>query len=330
MRNKPLKATDALWPAEAWLRRLQRETGLSAPRVCVAFSGGIDSTALLHQLARARTFESFSIQALHVHHGLSPNANAWARHCRSVCAALNVPLRVRRVGVSRTPRTSLEEEARRARYAAFEAVRADVIALAHHADDQAETVLLQLLRGAGPKGLAGMAPLKPLSTKGLGRILLWRPLLDCTRAELESYAQREELESIADESNADDRFKRNFIRRHVMPLLKQAFPAAALTLARAARHLAGASELIDALADADLAAAAEGRNLNVDPLKSLSDARLKNALRRWLDRSGLRQPSEARLGALIKAVRDSSNDTRLTWVHEDRIVRRHKGVLTLS
>ena len=162
LRNKPLKSDGAAGRAVAWLRQLQLESGLTAPRICVAFSGGLDSTVLLHQLAQAREVLPFSLSAIHVNHGLSKNATAWARHCRQVCAGLDVPLRVRRVEVNRAPRTSLEEEARRARYAAFAAANADVIGMAHHADDQAETVLLQLLRGAGPKGLAGMPHLKPL------------------------------------------------------------------------------------------------------------------------------------------------------------------------
>ena len=300
------------------------------PRICVAFSGGLDSTVLLHQLAQARELLPFSLSAIHVNHGLSSNAPAWARHCRQVCAGLDVPLRVRRVEVNRAPRTSLEEEARRARYAVFAAAKADVIGMAHHADDQAETVLLQLLRGAGPKGLAGMSPLKPLSTNGLGHISLWRPLLECTRAELAGYAHQHKLTAIDDESNADERFRRNYLRRRVMPLLTAGFPAVTATLARTARHQAEASGLLDALADADLTLAEMDAGLHAETLKQLGGARCKNALRRWLDCAGLRQPSEARLNALIKALRDSSNDTRLAWVHERRTVRREKDLLTLG
>ena len=330
LRNKPLKPDGAAGRAVAWLRQLQLESGLTAPRICVAFSGGLDSTVLLHQLAQAREVLPFSLSAIHVHHGLSKNATAWARHCRQVCAGLDVPLRVRRVEVNRAPRTSLEAEARRARYAAFAAANADVIGMAHHADDQAETVLLQLLRGAGPKGLSGMPHLKPLPTNGLGHISLWRPLLECTRAELAVYAQRHNLPAIDDESNADERFRRNYLRHRVMPLLKAGFPAATATLARAARHQAEAAELLDVQADADLAQAKTDAGLHAETLKQLGDARCKNALRRWLERAGLRQPSEARLNALIKALRDSSNDTRLAWVHELRTVRREKDLLRLA
>ena len=330
----------------ASLRNNPLKAGTGVPRICVAFSGGLDSTVLLHQMAHAAARASIALSALHVHHGLSKNADAWARHCRRVCKSLTVPLTVRRVAVSRVPRTSLEEEARRVRYAAFALAKVDVIALAHHANDQAETLLLQLFRGAGPKGLAGMAPLKPLSTKGLGQILLWRPLLNCHQEELEEYARRHQLDWIEDESNADLRFKRNFVRKRLMPLLAEAFPAPVATLARAARHQAEAADLISALADADLTQArshadpgasrdvvrdaAALLSLDARILKRLDAVRLKNALRRWLDLAGLRQPSEARLGALVKALGDSSNDTRLTWTHEGRTVWRKNGLLLLG
>jgi tRNA(Ile)-lysidine synthase len=332
----------------------QRDATL--PRICVAFSGGLDSTVLLHQLAHACAREAILLSAVHVHHGLSKNADAWARHCRRICKGLAIPLTVRRVVVSRASGTSLEEEARRSRYAAFALVKADVIALAHHADDQAETLLLQLLRGAGPKGLAGMPLLKALSTNGLDQFFLWRPLLSCSRIELDQYARRHHLDWIEDESNQDLRFKRNFVRQRLMPIVAEAFPASVAALARAARHQAETVGLIAALADADLvqarassatliAAADGGTNvatsaqsgiacgslgLDVAALKRLDVARLKNVLRRWLELAALRQPSEARLAALVKAVGDSSNDTRLAWPHDGRIVRRKKGLLRLD
>lgn len=294
----------------------------------MAFSGGLDSTVLLHVLAKARASLAMALSAVHIHHGLSPNADAWARHCRAICREHGVPLRLRRVSVNRAPRTSIEEEARKARYAGLATIRADVIALAQHADDQAETVLLQMLRGAGPKGLSGMPTLKPASANGFKGMYMWRPLLDCTRDELEAYARAHQLKWIEDESNLDARLKRNFVRVAVMPVLARGFPAPAATLARVARHLAESAALIDALGDLDLAHARCSAGLDVAVLKSMDDARLKNLLRRWLEQQGLRQPSEARLLALLRALRQSSNDTRLTWQHEGRLVRRKKGVLT--
>lgn len=300
------------------------------PRICVGFSGGLDSTVLLDTLAELRETVPMSLFAMHVHHGLSPNAEAWARHCRALCRHYAVPFRLRRVSVIRAARTSLEEEARKARYAALGTVRADVIALAHHADDQAETVLLQLLRGAGPKGLAGMAVSKALDITGRKPVILWRPLLDCTRADLERYATHRQLRWIDDESNLDVRFKRNFVRAEVMPVLARGFPAPVETLARAARHLAEAAELAGALADIDLAQVRHSAGLGIPELKTLSDARLKNVLRRWFEVQMLRQPSEARLLALIRGLRRGDNGSRLAWEHEGRTVRRAKGILTCN
>ncbi len=302
------------------------------PTVCAAFSGGLDSTVLLHLLAALRAETGTALSALHVHHGLSPHADAWARHCAAVCAtACGCRCRVAHVAVSRAPRTSLEEEARRSRYGVFAGAAEDIIALAHHADDQAETVLLQLLRGAGPKGLAGMPLLKPLDkSTAPGGALLLRPLLDFPRAALETCARTWQLAWIEDESNGDLRLKRNYLRSRVMPLLLEGFPAPVETLARAARHQAEAAHLLDTLGDLDLARAAAGAALQVEVLKGLDDQRLRNALRRWLDGGGLRQPSEARLAALVRALRDTNNDTQLRWEHEGASLLRHKGLLLLK
>jgi len=310
------------------LRAARAQLG-SAPSICAGFSGGLDSTVLLHLLAGACRAEGLPLSALHVHHGLSPHAGNWEKHCANACTALRVPLRVVHATVNRAPRTSLEEEARRARHAAFAGIDADVIALAHHADDQAETVLLQLLRGAGPKGLAGMPLLKPLGSAA-ARPWLLRPLLDFPRASLGALAQGAGLAWIEDESNQDDSLKRNFLRNRVSPLLREGFPAPAETLGRAARHQAEAARLLDVLGDLDLAPARRPEGLRVDVLVQLDDTRLKNALRRWFELAGLRQPSEARLAALLRAVRESSNDTRLRWEHEGGCVTRLKGWLRLE
>jgi tRNA(Ile)-lysidine synthase len=313
------------------LRAAAGRLGKTRPTVCAAFSGGLDSTVLLHLLAALRADTGTVLTALHVHHGLSPHADRWAEHCAAACAALEVPCRVTRAAVSRAPRTSIEEEARRSRYGVFAGASEDIIVLAHHADDQAETVLLQLLRGAGPKGLAGMPLLKPLDkSAAAGGALLLRPLLDFPRAALETCARTWQLAWIEDESNGDLRLKRNYLRSCVMPLLLEGFPAPVETLTRAARHQAEAARLLDALGDLDLARAAAGAALQVEVLKALDDERLRNALRRWLDSAGLRQPSEARLAALLRALRESSNDTQLRWEHEGATLVRLKGSLLLS
>ncbi|HJT96837.1 MAG TPA: tRNA lysidine(34) synthetase TilS, partial [Rhodanobacteraceae bacterium] len=177
--------------------------------VCVGYSGGLDSTVLLHALAASSAARARSLRALHVDHGLHADSAAWADHCRTFAATLAVPLDVVRVAVGTTRGQGLEAAARNARYAAFEAALApgELVALAHHRDDQTETVLLKLLRGAGPEGLAGMRALRPL---GPGH--LWRPLLDVPRDALRDYAQMHGLAFLDDPSNADTRHARNFLR----------------------------------------------------------------------------------------------------------------------
>lgn len=294
----------------------------------MAFSGGLDSSVLLQLFVRLRQQRDFTLSAVHVHHALSSNADAWAAHCRQICKQYGVTFRLRQVAVSRAARTSLEEEARRVRYAAFAAIPADVIALGHHANDQAETVLTQLLRGAGPKGVAGMPEFRLLNKNASGKLkTVWRPLLMNARQELELYADSARLVSINDESNQDIRFKRNFVRASVLPLLAEGFPAPIGVLTRAARHFAEAGQLADDLADLDIEAARRAAGLDVVVLTQLSEVRLKNALRRWIDTLGVRAPSERRLLALAVAIRQSTNDTKLEWRHEGLVIRRKKGLL---
>lgn len=216
------------------------------------------------------------------------------------------------------------------RYQLLLAPGADVVALAHHADDQAETVLLQLLRGAGPKGLAAMPGLRASPTNGFRSASLWRPLLDCTRSDLEAYARQHHLGWIEDESNCDVRIRRNFVRAEVMPVLARGFGQPVIALVRTARHLAAAAQLADALGDIDIAQAKCAGALDVVALKALDDVRLANLLRRWIEHQHLRAPSEARLRALVRALRQSSNDSRLTWQHDGRTVLRKKGLLVFA
>ena len=258
-----------------------------APAWHIALSGGLDSSVLLHLLARLSNREALPpLSAIHIHHGLQPVADAWPEHCRQVCAALGIPLQVRHVqGASCA---SLERAAREARYAALAAElgAGDVLLTAQHRDDQAETLLFRLLRGAGVRGLAGMP-----SSRRLGRGWLVRPLLDVSRRELEAYAQAEGLNWVEDPSNQDDRMARNYLRNRVMPLLAARWPQAQNNLARSAVHLREAQELLDDLARQDLAAARQDPapfpwlplpSLALAPLVSLSPARQRNAMRHWL------------------------------------------------
>lgn len=311
-------------------RALRARLGGDVPRVCLGLSGGMDSTVLLHLLVPLWRGKDIHLSAVHVHHGLSPNADAWREHCAALCSRAGIELRIAPVRIEREPGQSVEEEARRARLGVFAGIEADAIALAHHADDQAETVLLQLLRGAGPRGLSAMASLGRMSGRGADRPLLWRPLLAFPRSEIAGEARDRGLGWVDDESNLDCTLRRNFVRHRLMATLAEGFPAYAATLARAAELQAQCSRLLGELADLDLATANGARGLDCAALQALSMERLANALRRWLDLSGVRAPSARRLMALVTAVRQSSNDTRLRWEHESVCVRRERGTLLIE
>ncbi|WPN31301.1 tRNA lysidine(34) synthetase TilS [Pseudomonas sp. P5_109] len=287
----------------------------NAPAWRIAFSGGLDSTVLLHLLAHlAKTQSLPALSAIHVHHGLQAVADAWPEHCRSVCAALGVPLQVVHVQVQ--PGASLERAARDARYHAFtETVQpGEVLLTAQHRDDQAETLLFRLLRGAGVRGLSGMPRQRPL---GVGHLL--RPLLDVTRAELEAYAIEQGLSWIEDPSNEDRQYSRNYLRHQVFPGLTSRWPQAVATMARSAAHLSEAQALLDDLADIDLSLASTVSDfewlglpsLELAALEKLSVARQRNALSRWLEPRTRLPDSDHWSG--WEDLRDATGDARPIW-----------------
>ncbi|AWY43106.1 tRNA lysidine(34) synthetase TilS [Pseudomonas putida] len=293
----------------------------------IAFSGGLDSTVLLHLLAHLAKTESLpALSALHVHHGLQAAADAWPQHCQSICDVLGVPLQVVRVQVQ--PGASLERAAREARYAAFvEAIQADELLLtAQHRDDQAETLLFRLLRGAGVRGLSGMPRQRPL---GGGH--LFRPFLDITRAELEAYAREHQLHWIEDPSNQDRQFSRNYLRHQVFPVLTSRWPQVAATMARSAEHLIEAQGLLDDLARIDLSQALNASefdwlgvpSLELAPLASLSAARQRNALSHWLAPRTRMPDSDHWSG--WENLRDASGDARPIWRLADGELHRAGG-----
>ena len=259
----------------------------------IAYSGGRDSHVLLHWLAGQRAaLAPHRLRAVHVEHGLHPDCARWAEHCAAVCAALGVPLDVRRVDARAARGESAEAAARTARYAALAAdmQAGDLLLTAHHQADQAETVLLALLRGAGLAGAGAMPGLRRF-----GRGWLLRPLLDWPAADLASYAHAHALQWVEDPSNGDARFDRNFLRGQILPLLGTRWPAAGAGLARHAAHAAEAQALLDELAAADGATA---DTLAVTQLAALSAPRQRNLLRGWLRAKGVAAPSRARLEAL--------------------------------
>jgi tRNA(Ile)-lysidine synthase len=269
------------------------------------------------------------VAALHVHHGLSPHADAWAAFCAAECHRRGVTLAVHRVRVDRAPGQSLEAQARAARYAALAQADADVVALAHHADDQAETVLLQLLRGAGPHGLAAMS-----ATRSAGGPPFIRPLLALTRAAIEAYARRHRVAWIDDESNADTRIRRNYLRHEIAPRLATAFPGYPATLARTAAHHAEAALLQDELAAQDAGGAAAEPAPALDraafvALAQRSPHRARNLLRWCIRRHGLPPPSTARLAAMQEQLVHAAADARVRLAHAGAEIGIHRGRIVI-
>ncbi len=288
-------------------------------RVAVALSGGLDSMVLLDALMPFIESHPLSLSAIHVHHGLSPNADRWASFCAEQCASRDIALKVHRLRLERRSGRSIEALARAARYECLMAADADVVALAHHADDQAETVLLQLLRGAGPRGVAAMPGYRA------GQPSLWRPLLSLARQKLRNYASSRDLAWIEDESNVDKKHKRNLLRQAVAPLLSESFPGYPDTLVRAAAHQAEASALLDQLAALDAQGAVDDLSLDRASLAGLPTARARNLLRWFLRREGLRSPSQARLSEMLRQLVSSACDAKVSIAHEGREIGVHRG-----
>jgi len=298
--------------------------------ILTGLSGGVDSVVLLHLLHQLAPRHSWRLSALHVHHGLSPNAGLWADFCAGLCARLTIPLHIEQVDIAPLRAQGIEAAARRLRHAAFAAQPCDFVALAHHADDQVETLLLQLLRGAGVRGASAMpvlsqskrplfvgdtvagrvltrhVGLKPdLRSNGLSGLKnacmgsIVRPLLRCSRREILDYAEAHELQWIEDESNADDSYPRNFLRHRLLPLLGEKFPAYRDTLARSAQHFAEAGGLLDELARMDAAESISENTLSVATIKALSLSRAKNLLRYFLYQLGAPMPQTVQLDDMV-------------------------------
>lgn len=301
---------------EQFLDRLPAIPG----RLAVGLSGGLDSVVLLDLLANAAPGRGIVLSAVHVHHGLSPQADAWAEFCRQLCRGYGIPCRVRQVSVPRDSGLGTEAAARAARYAALLAEDCDALALAHHRDDQAETLLLQLLRGAGLPGLSAMPEQRPLA----GRQLL-RPLLDLPRSRLAAYAAERGLRWVEDESNLDTGYDRNFLRHDILPRLESRFPAARQTLARSAAHLAEAAELLQQYAEQDLARCVVDGRLDLGLLASYAPARARHLLRCWLAPQLRHLPSTHRLQDIQQQLLGARPDAQLRIVLEGRLLRRYRG-----
>ncbi len=261
-------------------------------RVAVGLSGGVDSVVLLHVLSKLSASHAFSLEAIHVHHGLSPNAGAWEKHCRQLCRRWKLPLQVHAVTIKRKGQ-GLEAAAREARYAVFDESEAQVVMLAHQLDDQAETVLINLLRGAGVRGASGMA----VASRRKGKLVV-RPLLGVPREAIVAYAREHGLGWIEDESNADESLTRNYLRARIGPALAARFPRWRESLARASRHFS----------DSELSA--------------------NRLLREFLLAKGLRAPSEAKLLEMLRQL--NSGSARTLVEHDGARLRTYRENVFVS
>ena len=289
--------------------------------LALGLSGGCDSLVLLHLLASLGLGQRLS--AIHVHHGLSPNADTWANFCAEFCARLDISLDVQSVTVNLKSGQGIEAAARQARYAAFSNCAAPTILLAHHQGDQAETLLFNLLRGAGVAGAAGMA-----DERRHGDIRILRPLLNVPRSALEAYAVANQLSWIEDESNTDTRFTRNFLRHDVLTVISQRFPAAEQNLAQAAGHFSEAAVLLDALAEEDWQMARDVETLNLRRLRPLGAARIKNLLRYRLRQMAWQTPVATRLDEFVRQLLSAAPDRHPELKLDKGLMRIAKGQLS--
>lgn len=319
----------------------------SCRQIVVAYSGGVDSHVLLAALAKARDHDSsLHLSAIHINHGIHKEADAWAKHCQKISTALNVPCHIEKVNVPafiahssniQKKKPSLETAARHLRYEALERLMPQDAALltAHHADDQAETLLLQLLRGSGPKGLAAIP-----AHSMLGRIELLRPLLTFSRQEILEFAKQRELQWIEDESNLDLSIERNYLRQKIIPELKLKWPGMLKTLGRAATNCYETFQLTEVLAEQDyeIVAIKEGSQschfnlcssvtLDCSKLSSLAKIRQRNVLRYWLECLQLPIPSRVKLEEIQSAVLAAAPDASPLVSWHGAEIRRYQNKL---
>ena len=297
---------------ERALEEILTRVVVSAERkIAVAYSGGLDSSVLLHLAKDFCASRQITLYAFHIHHGISPNADVWLEHCAATAKQEGIHFFAQHVNLIDVAEHGIEQSARIARYAALSSLctqhHIPLLITAHHQDDQAESVLLQLLRGSGLPGLSGMADIQLQHGLLQDGIALGRPLLQLTREQLEHLATSLEITHIDDESNTDTRYKRNAVRTWITPVLEKHFPGFATQFTRSAKHIQSAQRLLDELAHSDLEQCAEGSIVFLDKLQSLSVDRVDNLLRYWIRDLSTYAPSSAQLDQLREQMLHTSN-----------------------
>ncbi|MEG3592491.1 MAG: tRNA lysidine(34) synthetase TilS [Pseudomonadota bacterium] len=294
----------------------------------IAYSGGLDSTVLLHAMSSLRSCLKLDVVAVHVNHSLHENSKAWAEHCKNFCKHLDVNLTVLTIDVKLSKDTSPEEAARNARYKSLHSVLTEnkMLLTAHHRDDQAETVILQMLRGSGTSGLASMPALNKSDS-----IYHARPLLDFSKKELFNYASEQKLSWITDDSNLDVDIDRNFIRREVIPTIKKRWPSFDKTLSRVARNQARADTLLHVLASKDFESIFlhDKRDIDLRKIKELSFEQQQNVIRFWVKQNNFLPPSESQVREMIRTVIVSDIEKTPCIVLGNSEVRRYRNKISI-
>jgi tRNA(Ile)-lysidine synthase len=326
-RNNP---ADWVGSVERALKDCLARVSFSAlpPRIAIAYSGGLDSSMLLYAARDFAERYPVSLFVFHIHHGLNPRADEWLAHCEQVAQSYGITFAARRVRVDKQSGLGVEEAARRARYEALGDLCREhdvpLLLTAHHQDDQAETILLQLMRGAGLRGLSGM-PAFAAKHELLGQgVALGRPLLEISRGGLADESLRLKISHIDDDSNEDVRYRRNAIRHRVVPVLRQIFPGFESRVSRSSAHLQQAQRLLDELGEMDLVRCQldDGSGLDLNAMKSLSAERTDNLLRYWLSRQSISLPSQAQLQQIRQQMLHASLDSEPRYACAELHLRR--------
>ena len=315
---------------EAILARVVLSDGAA---IAVACSGGLDSAVLLNLSADFCARRGHTLHVFHVHHGLSPNADQWLAHVQNECLRLNLSFDARKVHVTTIDQHGPENAARRARYEALADMctthRVELLLTAHHQDDQAETILLQSLRGSGLPGWSGMAEIHREHALLPATVTLARPLLACSRQQLEQIAQKRTIDHIVDESNEDARYKRNAIRHEIFPVIEKHFQGFTQALARSSSHFQTAQRLLDELAQRDLQSCQKEGELHLEPMTNLSSDRIDNLLRYWVYSITGSYPSQAQLYQLHHQMLHAANDTHPLLYIGQWTFQRERGCLVI-